>query len=311
MFKNLLSNSKILYNRSLLQVKKYSPEILTGIGIIGVIGGTVLACKETMKLNDILNDKKKKINDIHKCLEDKDISYEQKDADRDVTLTYVNTGFKVLKLYSPAIIVTGLSIGSIISGQHILKKRNIALAAAYGIVSKSFQKYRENVIEEYGQGVDQAMRFGLKESNQKSKKSKKDKNEESNNDSDEQKEIIKNDDLEYSDYARFFDASCNEFKKDPEFNLMYLRRQQDYANEMLKSRGHLFLNEVYDLLDIPRTKAGQIVGWVYDPKNNKNGDNYVDFGIYKDCEPHRRFVNGLEYNILLDFNVDGPIYDLI
>ena len=98
---------------------------------------------------------------------------------------------------------------------------------------------------------------------------------------------------------------------------MFLRRQQDYANEVLKSRGHLFLNEVYDMLGIPRTKAGQVVGWIYN-EDNPNGDNYVDFGIYdlsnlSDSQKERKmaFVNGQEYSILLDFNVDGPIYDLI
>ena len=114
-----------------------------------------------------------------------------------------------------------------------------------------------------------------------------------------------------SEYARFCDAASSNFAKDPEYNMMFLRRQQDYANEMLKSRGHLFLNEVYDLLDIPRSKAGQVVGWVYDKNGNTKGDHYVDFGLYRNDQGTRRFVNGLEYNILLDFNVDGVIYDMI
>ena len=81
---------------------------------------------------------------------------------------------------------------------------------------------------------------------------------------------------------------------------------------MLKSRGHLFLNEVYDLLDIPRSKAGQVVGWVYNKNNNVKGDNYVDFNIYDITDKAKRsFVNGYERTILLDFNVDGVIYDLI
>ena len=115
----------------------------------------------------------------------------------------------------------------------------------------------------------------------------------------------------YSDYARFFDDSCRDWKKNPEFNLMFLRAQQNYANDLLISRGHLFLNEVYDMLDIPRTKAGQVVGWVYNPENPV-GDNYVDFGIYDiRRQENRDFVNGYERSILLDFNVDGNIWDLI
>ena len=116
---------------------------------------------------------------------------------------------------------------------------------------------------------------------------------------------------DFSDYARFFDASCQGHTKDPETNLIYLKHQQAYCNELLKARGFLFLNDVYEILDIPKTKAGQIVGWLYNKDGNTptNGDGYVDFGIYDpNYEASRRFVNGCEYNILLDFNVDGPIF---
>lgn len=111
----------------------------------------------------------------------------------------------------------------------------------------------------------------------------------------------------YSQYARFFDETCSAWTKDAEFNLMFLLQVQNYANEKLKARGYLFLNEVYEMLGLPRTKAGQIVGWVY-KENNTDGDNYVDFGIYK-TEKNAKFVNGFEKSILLDFNVDGPIID--
>ena len=91
---------------------------------------------------------------------------------------------------------------------------------------------------------------------------------------------------------------------------MFLRKQQEWANELLKSRGHVFLNEVYDMLGIPRTKSGQIVGWVYN-SNDEYSDNYIDFGVYDGGARSRAFVNGYEKAILLDFNVDGVIYDLI
>ena len=300
----LISNAIRFANRSKLQIKKHSPEILLTAGIIGTITSTIIACKQTLKVNDILKEKKERCDAVRECQNNDEIEYTEKDASKDLTAIYAQTGIKLFKLYSPAIALGTISIASIISGHRILQKRNIAIAAAYAILDKSFTRYRENVIQEYGQGVDQAMRFGLKktEITVKDKKGK------------EKKEVIEEmqeGNWVYSDYARFFDAASQSFEKDPEYNLMFLRRQQDYANDLLKSRGHLFLNEVYDLLDIPRTKAGQVVGWIYDPKNNTKGDNYVDFGIYKNNSAHRRFVNGLEYNILLDFNVDGVIYDLI
>lgn len=111
-----------------------------------------------------------------------------------------------------------------------------------------------------------------------------------------------------SQYARFFDDGCTGWSRDPEYNLMFLRCQEQHANERLKTKGHLFLNEVYDSLGIPRTKAGQMVGWIYD---SNNGDNYVDFGIFNGSENSRAFVNGRERSILLDFNVDGDIWNLI
>ena len=288
------------------QIKKHSPEILLVAGLAGTVVGTVLACKATTKVNQIMEDKEKALKDVHTCLEDETIDYTEEDSKKDTTIIYTQTGLRLIKLYAPAVGVTLLSFSSIIAGHKIMKKRNIALAAAYAIVDKSFKKYRENVIEKFGEGVDQELRFNLKSKEVKKK--------------DENGKTVK-ETLNYvdpdgnpldhiSEYARFFDAASRNFEKDPEYNMMFLRRQQDWANEVLKSRGHLFLNEVYDMLDIPRSKAGQIVGWVYD-KNNTRGDNYVDFGLYQGNEANRRFVNGLEYNILLDFNVDGPIYNLL
>lgn len=108
-----------------------------------------------------------------------------------------------------------------------------------------------------------------------------------------------------SQYARFFDESCHGWSKDPEANLLFLKLQQEYANSLLRSRGYMFLNEVYEMLGIPKSKEGQLVGWVYN-EENPTGDNYIDFGIF--AKSNSKFVNGYERNILLDFNVDGCIF---
>ena len=307
MKQEIINKATRLLSSTQYQVKKHSPEILMVAGIAGTIVGTVLACKATTKVSEIIEEKNKNIEDVHTCLEDKEIEYTEEDSKKDLTIIYAQTGVKLFKLYAPAIGVMALSFASIIAGHKVLKKRNIAIAAAYAAIDKGFKQYRKNVIEEFGEGVDQQMRFGLKakEVKKKGKDGKTIKETEYYIDSEENP--LDN----ISEYARFFDAASENFAKDPEYNMMFLRRQQDYANEMLKARGHLFLNEVYDLLDIPRSKAGQVVGWVYDKNGNTKGDNYVDFGLYRNDQGTRRFVNGLEYNILLDFNVDGVIYDLI
>lgn len=307
MKQEIISKATRLLSSAQYQVKKHSPEILMVAGIAGTIVGTVLACKATTKVSEIIEEKNKAVDDVHTCLEDKEIEYTEEDSKKDLTIIYAQTGVKLFKLYAPAIGVMALSFASIIAGHKVLKKRNVAIAAAYAAIDKGFKQYRKNVIEEFGEGVDQQMRFGLK-SKEVKKKGKDGKTvKETEYYIDTEGNPLDN----ISEYARFFDAASENFAKDPEYNMMFLRRQQDYANEMLKARGHLFLNEVYDLLDIPRSKAGQVVGWVYDKNGNTKGDNYVDFGLYRNDQGTRRFVNGLEYNILLDFNVDGVIYDLI
>lgn len=288
-------------------LKKHSPELLVGAGLIGTVVGTVLACKATTKVSKIIEEKNEAVNDVHTCLETKTSEYTEEDGKKDLTIIYAQTGLKLLKNYAPAIGVMGLSFASIISGHSILKRRNIAIAAAYAAVDQGFKKYRKNVIEKFGEDIDQEMRFGIKAKEVK----KKDKNGKTIKDTEYYIDTDGNPLNNISEYARFFDAASENFAKDPEYNMMFLRRQQDYANEKLKAQGHLFLNEVYDLLDIPRSKAGQVVGWIYDKNGNTKGDNYVDFGLYRNDPGSRRFVNGLEYNILLDFNVDGVIYDLI
>ena len=304
----IVAKTSRFFNNAGLQIKKHSPEILLVAGIAGTVTSTVLACKATTKATGLIEDAKKEINAIHAVAE-RDDKYSKKDLQQALTISYTQTGLKLLKLYAPAITLGALSITSIVAGHNILKKRTVALAAAYAVVDKGFKDYRKNVVSRFGEEIDKELRYNIKAKeievetvDEKGKKKTK-------------KEIVnilpENDLSGYSEYARFFDASSGNFEKDPEYNLMFLRRQQDYANELLRSRGHLFLNEVYDMLDIQRTKAGQVVGWVYDEKN-PIGDNCVDFGIYNtNSEAARRFVNGLEYNILLDFNVDGVIYDLI
>ena len=307
MKQEIISKATRLLSSTQYKVKKHSPEILMIAGITGTIVGTVLACKATTKVNEIMEEKNKLVEDVHTCLNDKEIEYTEEDSKKDLTIIYAQTGVKLFKLYAPAIGVMALSFASIIAGHKVLKKRNIAIAAAYAAIDKGFKQYRKNVIEEFGEGVDQQMRFGLKSKEIK----KKDKDGKTVKETEYYIDPEGNPLDNISEYARFFDAASENFAKDPEYNMMFLRRQQDYANEMLKARGHLFLNEVYDLLDIPRSKAGQVVGWVYDKNGNTKGDNYVDFGLYRNDQGTRRFVNGLEYNILLDFNVDGVIYDLI
>jgi hypothetical protein len=213
---------------------------------------------------------------------------------------------KVAKLYAPAVLLGGASLGCLLASNDILRKRNAALSAAYMTVDKSFKEYRNRVTERFGEEVEKEIRYGIKAEQLETTVVDEDGNETTVTDT-----VKTMDPNLYSDYARFFDAASPYWQNDPEYNLMFLKAQQQYANDLLRAKGRLFLNDVYDMLGIEKTKAGQVVGWVYD-RENPNGDNFVDFGIYDmSKERVRAFVNGYETNILLDFNVDGNIWDLM
>lgn len=314
-FMNSVSRS---FHKVGFQLKKHSPEILVVSGVIGTVAGAVMACKATTKVNLVLEETKKHVDIIHEGVENGEVvgtlengetgmvPYNEEDSKKDLTIVYAKTAIKLAKLYAPAVIVGGLSITAILSGHNITRKRNMALAAAYATIDKSFKEYRGRVIERFGKELDRELKYGIKAKEV----------EEVVTDKDGKETVVKKtvdvvDPTKISDYARMFDDGCIGWTKDPEYNLMFLKGQERFANDKLQSQGYLFLNDVYDMLGIPRSKAGQCVGWIYDEKNPV-GDNFVDFGIFNtNIQKTADFVNGYERTILLDFNVDGNILDLI
>ena len=295
-------------------VKKYSPEIFVAAGVIGVVASTVLACNATTKVSAVIEANKKDIENVHKAVEDGEIvtengvvEYTEEDCKNDIRIIRVQTGVKLAKLYAPAVALGTLSIASILMSHNILRKRNVALAAAYAAVDQGFKDYRHRVVERFGEAVDRELKYNLKakkvdeivvdEETGKEKKVK--------------KTIEVTDGKAIGPYARFFDVGNKYWEKNADYNFMFLRAEQNWANDALRSRGHLFLNDVLVRLGFDKTPEGQIVGWVYDPEY-QNGDNYVDFGIYDMTkETTRDFIEGLERTILLDFNVDGDIWSLM
>lgn len=279
------------------------------MGVAGTVASAVMACKATTKIGGILEKTKEDVDTIHKYAGDDSLGepYSDEDAKKDLALVYIQTGIKIAKLYGPSLLVGVVSITSILASNNILRKRNIAIAAAYTAIDKSFKEYRNRVIDRFGEEIERELKYNIK-----SKKFEEITIDEKTGKEKKTKTDVQIAELDgYSDYARFFDEASPCWEKDSEYNLTFLRAQQRYANDLLIARGRLFLNEVYDMLGIPRTKAGQVVGWVYDA-NNPIGDNYVDFGMYDvNREKVRDFVNGYERVILLDFNVDGNIWDLM
>lgn len=311
----LSANVTRTFHKAIFQVKKHSPEILLATGIVSGIAGTVAACTATTKVQSVLEKTKEDVQVIHECMENEAVlhpetgdvvaEYSQEDGKKDLTITYTQTGLKIAKLYAPAVILGTISIISILASNNIVRKRYLAASAAYAAVDASFKKYRSGVVERFGDKVDKELKYGIK-----SKEIK----EVVTDEKGKEKTVKKTVDVvspvnEYSEFAQFFDAGNPYWEDDSEYNLMFLRRQQNYANDLLKVKGRVFLNEVYKMLGLHETKAGQLAGWVYDPEN-PNIDNYIDFGIYDVTkEGSRDFVNGIEKAILLDFNVDGNVWE--
>ena len=293
-----------------LKLKKHSPEILVVGGVVGLVASGVMACKATTKLSAILDDSKEQIELFDKVAANPEMvneEYTVEDAEKDKKIVKVQTAVKVAKLYAPAVAIGMISIGAIFASNNIMRKRNVALGAAYATVDQAFKDYRNRVVDRFGEELDKELRYNLKTKEVK----------ETVEDENGKKKTVKRN-IKYmdspipSEFAVIYDDGCAGWTKDPEDNKFFLIQQQRYANERLKRRGYLSLNEVYELLGFPSTKAGQVVGWLYDCKDpNYKGDDFVDFGLYNvDYEPNRDFVNGYERNIILDFNV-APIIDFM
>lgn len=285
--------------RLALKTRAQSPQLLFVAGIAGVVTTAVLASRATLKLDEVLTDiedTKTKINDLQGTTLSGGKEYTLDDAKKDRVVVTTKGVVSVAKLYAPTIIVGTLSVACLTGAHVTLTRRNLALTAAYAGLERAYNGYRDRVREQYGEETELALHHGTKQRETMV---------ETTNGPKRQVETVI--DGTRSMYARFFDEMNPNWNRQAEYNLIFLRCQQQWANDMLKSRGHVFLNEVYDTLGLERTRAGAVVGWVLDGK----GDSYIDFGLYDDRPGTRDFVNGRESSILLDFNVDGLIYDKI
>lgn len=281
--------------RAVLTVKKFSPEILTVAGVVGVIGAGVMVGRATLKSVPVIETLKENKTTIMTAFEDGMI--DEKTKNKGITQEYTRAALGLAKNYGPAVTLGLASITCLLGAHGIMKKRNAAMAAAYKTVEETLNKYRDRVREDLGEEQERDLFHNLEEK-------------EIINPETDKKEIVKipTDPSKYSGYARIFDETNFNWEKTPEYNLLFLKAQQKFATDRLRARGHLFLNEVYEALGLQHTAEGAVVGWFMDD----NSDGYVDFGIFDlDNERARDFVNGYEPAIVLDFNVDGLIYDKI
>lgn len=289
-----------------LLASEHSPRILFVGGVLGMVGSTVLACRATLKLEEVLTEIENDKTQAHgvKDLVDSgqmdhtDTTYTDAELRKDLTIITARGIGKVIRLYAPPVLLGAASIAALTKSHNILQERNLALTAAYAAVDTAFNRYRNRVIERFGEDTDREMRLEMEDV---------DIIDEETGKIVSQKRVT---DAPGSIYARFYDEhSSRNWSPDPDINVLFLRNVQNYMNDRLKIRGHVFLNEVFTELGLPHTRAGAIVGWRW---NKNSGDDFIDFGIWDGAyAPAKEFFNGREGAILLDFNVDGVIYDKI
>ena len=299
-------NTKTLrksFKKAQLTVRKHSPEILMVAGVIGTVAGAVMACKETLELEDVLDECKQEKMELEEqyamCEE-----YSEDALKKDQVKLTIKQAAKIVKLYAPSVIMEVTSIGVIFASNDIMRKRNASMAAAYATLNSMYKRYRQNVIESYGEEVDKDMRFGVKH--------------EKVTEIDEDGNKVKidarivdldNTALAISDYSRFFQSGCKGFDASSgRYNLLYLKGIQAMFNNKLIADGYVMLNDVYRELGFDTIPEGWSIGWVYD-ESNPIGDNYIDFGLYEARNKNQRAVNDWEPVILMDFNVDGNLYE--
>ena len=299
-------NTKTLrksFKKAQLTVRKHSPEILMVAGVIGTVAGAVMACKETLELEDVLDECKQEKMELEEqyamCEE-----YSEDALKKDQVKLTIKQVAKIVKLYAPSVIMEATSIGVIFASNDIMRKRNASMAAAYATLNSMYKRYRQNVIESYGEEVDKDMRFGVKH--------------EKVTEIDEDGNKVKidarivdldNTALAISDYSRFFQSGCKGFdERSGRYNFLYLKGLQAMFNNQLIADGYVMLNDVYRELGFDTIPEGWSIGWVYD-EENPIGDNYIDFGLYEARNKNQRAANGWEPVILMDFNVDGNLYE--
>ena len=302
----IFENMKSSLRKRTFKLRQASPQIVIAAGVAGMIVGTVMACRATKKVPEIINDKDDKIKDIDAGVDEwADLDEDQKNIE--IIKVAAKSWIKIAWAYAPAVAIDIVSILAITKGAQIFKNRQAALCAAYATLDSGYKNYRQRVVDKYGPEEDRNLQHGIRQESVKEKVVGED---------GKTKTVKKTIDVmdnpnKYSTYARLFDESSPYWEKQKHYNQLFLQVKQNEFNVKLQADGFVFLNQVYEALGIPKTRAGQIVGWRYDP-DNPTGDNYIDFGMYDVSNPAAKdFIDGYERSILLDFNVDGPIIDYI
>ena len=274
--------------KAVLASKQSAPTLYFVGGVIGVVGATVLACKATLKVEEVIDDHEERSSEVRVHARSGSVD----EYSKNMTRVYVETGWKMTKLYGPSLLLGGASIAALAGSHKMMKTRNKELGFALAAASKAYQEYRARVRDEIGEEREEKIYQGYTNVKKDGKLTP-------------SSDLV--DPRMLNPYRFVFDRSCPDFVDgSPELNRLFLQAQQEHWQHKLRTRGHVFLNEILTSLGIDHTPEGALAGWVW----NGEGDNYVDFGLYT-CEENILTWEGERDIVYLDFNVDGSIWDKI
>lgn len=264
----------------------HGPEAKLIAGIAGLWGAAIGVGIATHKLEEKNKAKNEKLEKIYQAKDDGII--DEKEESKEIRKAYVKYGLDICKYYAAPLTsaVTGTLL--ILSSHNDMKKRYLALGAAYTTLDQSFRQYRDRVKEKLGEEEEKRLHYGIE--------TKEITNE------DGSKETIEyiNPDILYGPFTYIFDESSEVYSKEYMANKTRLMALEAWATNKLVADGYLYLNTVLSELDIPidtRTSAG----WVYD--KHDPGKNIVDFGLFRlNSSAKMAFINGTERSIILEFN---------
>ncbi len=312
-------SSAAKFGSNLIQKVKFrSPELLIGAGVVGLVGAAVVAVRRGVRWHSAA--KAEIVHDLE-TIKKAEVSpqYTREDKVQDYARVIGKGVWSFTQIYGPSVAAGVASVVSILAGTGVLKGRLAAMTSAAATAQAALERYRSRVREKLGEDADYEFAYEV------SAKKAKIKHEDGIKESLVTYHLVPSSGewMAASPYSRLWDENAMEWCANRDIQFLTLRSLENHFNRELDVRGVVFLNDVYKALGLPMSKDAALVGWIKDytkPKMAKlaaelgrvPGDGVISFGVFENESPSARaYLAGDNNRVVLDFNVDGVIYDLI
>lgn len=293
------------------KLKCHSPAILVGVGIVGMVGAAVLACKATPKAIKAKERCAEELNGVKQALNgeipmEDGKEYTVADGKKDTRTIYIQTAGRFIKAYGPAVILATLSILSILSGFRVLHGRYIATASTLAAVENRFAEYRSDVRKVVGEEKeDLIFKRATKEIIDTPVIDK----ETGEVKMEPREQYVSNGDIDLDDpYLFLFDIANapHTWNVSPGYNYMFLRQAEQECNDRLRIKGYITLNQVLECLGMQPVDYGMCAGWLASDIGSAVLFDVIRRGSVEDQEDPGCYRGGSP-DYLLHFNCRGNI----